>query len=52
MIKFFNLLNTKDSSLYNTKVQTVQAKAKSTIPLIKTAKIGNVWARLKGAQYF
>ena len=33
------------------KVQTVQAKAKDTITLIETAKIGYIWAKLKGAQY-
>ena len=34
------------------KVQMVQAKAKGTITLIKTAKIDHIWAKLKGAWYF
>ena len=34
------------------KVQTVQAKAKGAIMLIKTAKVSHTWAKLKGAQYF
>ena len=33
------------------KMQMVQAKAKSAIMLIKTAKIDHIWVKLKGVQY-
>ena len=34
------------------KIQIVQAKARGTIALIETAKIGHIWEKLKGARYF
>ena len=29
-----------------------QAKSKGSLPLIETAKIDNIWSKLKRAQYF
>ena len=33
-------------------VQTAQAKSKGSIVLVETAKIGHIWAKLKGARFF